>query len=88
MGYINNTAQWDKKRADRNGKLYGTIDFDINEKLSQTIFEKVELKPVVGTLEIGQKRFDMTYQEMDLLTETIAEAKKVIQMRYKMGMMR
>jgi len=88
MGYINNTAQWDKKTADRNGKLYGSIDFEINENLSQTIFEKVELKPVVGKLEIGGRRFEVTYQELDLLTETISEAKKVIQMRYKMGMMK
>jgi len=68
--------------------LYGTIDFDINETVSQDMFEKVPEKPIIGRLEIGGKRFDVTFQELDMLAETIAEAKKVVLMRYRMGMMK
>ena len=88
MGYINNTAQWNQKKVKRYGKLYGSIDFEVNEKISEKVFESVEQKPVVGKLEIGGKRFDVTFQELDLLSETIDSAKKVVQMRYNMGMMR
>lgn len=88
MGRINNTAMYDQKKVSRNGKLYGTIDFDINETVSQDMFEKVPEKPIIGRLEIGGKRFDVTFQELDMLAETIAEAKKVVLMRYRMGMMK
>jgi len=88
MGRVNNTAMYDQKKVKRNGKLYGTIDFDINETVSQDMFEKVPEKPIIGRLEIGGKRFDVTFQELDMLAETIAEAKKVVLMRYRMGMMK
>lgn len=88
MGRINNTAQWDPEKVRKNGKLYGSIDFDINEKVSEYMFEKMPEKPVIGRLEIGGKRFDMTFQELDLAIQTLSEAKRTVMMRYKMGMMR
>jgi len=88
MGRVNNTAMYDQKKVERNGKLYGTIDFDVNENVSQEMFEKVPEKPIIGRLEIGGKRFDVTFQELDMLQETIHEAKKVVLMRYRMGMMK
>jgi len=88
MGYINNNAQWDQKKVRKNGKLFGTIDFEINEKVSEYMFETMPEKPIIGKLEIGGKRFNMTYQELDLVIQTLEEAKRTIQMRYKMGFMR
>ena len=88
MGRVNNTAMYDQKKVKRYGKLYGTIDFDVNENVSQEMFEKVPEKPTVGRLEIGGKRFDVTFQELDMLAETIDAAKKTVLMRYRMGMMR
>ena len=88
MGRVNNTAMYDQKKVKRYGKLYGTIDFDVNESLSQEMFEKVPEKPTVGRLEIGGKKFDVTFQELDMLAETIDAAKKTVLMRYRMGMMR
>mgnify|MGYP003657742074 CR=1 FL=1 len=88
MGYINNTAQWDQKKVARNGKLYGSIDFEINEKVSEFMFETMPEKPIIGKLEIGGKKFNMTYQELDLVIETLEEAKNTIQLRYKMGFMK
>jgi|TARA_B100000519_G_C14166166_1_gene401646 hypothetical protein len=88
MGRVNNTAMYDQKKVKRYGKLYGTIDFDVNESVSQEMFEKVPEKPTVGRLEIGGKKFDVTFQELDMLAETIDAAKKTVLMRYRMGMMR
>ena len=31
MGYVNNTAAYDQKKVRKYGKLYGTIDFEVNE---------------------------------------------------------
>ena len=88
MGRVNNTAMYDQKKVKRYGKLQGTIDFDVNESVSQEMFEKVPEKPTVGRLEIGGKKFDVTFQELDMLAETIDAAKKTVLMRYRMGMMR
>jgi hypothetical protein len=88
MGRINNTAMWDQKKVKRYGKLYGSIDFEVNEEVSEYMFEKMPEKPVIGRLEIGGKRFDMTYQELDLVIQTLSEAKRIAEMRYRMGMMK
>ena len=88
MGYVNNTAQWDQKKVRKNGKLFGTIDFEINEKVSEYMYENMPEKPTIGKLEIGGKKFDVTYPELTLMIETLEQAKKVVQMRYRMGMMR
>jgi|TARA_B100000519_G_C14005605_1_gene326133 hypothetical protein len=88
MGYVNNTAMYDKKYVRRQGKLYGSIDFEINEKVSQKMFEDQPEKPVIGKLHIGGKTFDVTYQELDMIARTMETAKEVVNRRYKMGMMR
>ena len=31
MGYVNNTAAYDQKKVRKYGKLYGTIDFEVND---------------------------------------------------------
>lgn len=88
MGRVNNTAQWNEEKLRKRGKLYCSIDFEINDKVSETMFENMPEKPIIGKLEISNKRFDVTYPELDLMIETLQEAKKVVDMRYRMGMMK
>jgi len=88
MGYINNTAQWDAKKLRKRGKLYSTIDFEVNEKVAEYTYENMPEKPIIGKLDIGGKRFNVTYPELSLIIETLEQAKKVIEMRYRMGFMR
>jgi len=88
MGRINNTAAYDQKYVRRYGKLYGSIDFEINENVSHELFKKQPEKPVIGKLMIGGKTFDVTYQELDQIAKTMQAAKEVVNRRYKMGMMR
>ena len=44
MGYVNNTAQYDQKKVQKFGKLYGTIDFEINDNLTAHNFETNEME--------------------------------------------
>jgi|TARA_Y100000310_G_scaffold300931_1_gene336962 hypothetical protein len=88
MGYINNTAQWDAKKLRKRGKLYSTIDFEVNEKVAEYTYENMPEKPIIGKLDIGGKRFNVTYPELSLIIETLEQAKKVIEMRHRMGFMR
>ena len=87
MGRVNNAHAYDKKRVDRLGKLYSTIDFNINDTISGDLFKSVPEKPIVGQLEIGGKTFDVTYQEIDAIQSTLHEAKRAIEQRYRSGML-
>ena len=87
MGFVNNTASYDKKRARKLGKLYGSIDFEVSDTISEHYFENNE-KPIVGKLHIGGKTFDVTYQELDAIARTMGLAKDTVNRKYKLGMMR
>ncbi len=87
MGFVNQTAAYDQKRVRKYGKLYGSIDFEINDNISQHYFENNE-KPVVGKLHIGGKTFDVTYQELDMIARTMSTAKDTVNRKHRMGMMR
>ena len=64
-----------------------SIDFEVNDKLTEHYFENNE-KPVVGKLHIGNRVFDVTYQELDMIQKTLGTAKDVVNRKYKMGMFR
>jgi hypothetical protein len=87
MGYVNNTAAYNQKKVRKYGKLYGSIDFEVNDSISEHYFENNE-KPVVGKLHIGGKTFDVTFQELDMIAKTMGVAKDVVNRKYKLGMMR
>ena len=87
MGFVNNTAGYDQKKVRKYGKLYGSIDFELNDNISKHYFENNEA-PVVGKLHIGNKTFDVTYNELDEITRTLRSAKDVVNRKYKMNMMR
>ena len=88
MGRINQTWAYDQKYVRRYGKLYGSIDFEVNENVSSELFRKQKEKPVIGKLMIGGKSFDVTFQELDMIQKTLQAAKEVVNKRYKLGMMR
>jgi len=88
MGRINQTWAYDQKYVRKYGKLYGSIDFEVKENLSNELFKKQPNKPVVGKLMIGGKTFDVTYQELDMIQRTLQSAKETVNKKYKLGMMR
>ena len=87
MGYVNNTAAYDQKRVRKYGKLYGSIDFEVSDTISEHYFENND-KPVVGKLHIGGKTFDVTYQELDMIARTMNTAKDTVNRKHRMGLMR
>ena len=68
------------------GKLFGTIDFEVNETIAEKYFENHEA-PVVGKLHINGKTFDVTFPELDQIARTMKNAKDTVTRKYKMGMM-
>tara|TARA_B100001094_G_C17640207_1_gene534685 strand:+ start:79 stop:345 length:267 start_codon:yes stop_codon:yes gene_type:complete len=88
MGRVNQTYAYDQKYVRKYGKLYGSIDFEVNENVSAEMFKKQQNKPVIGQLMIGGKKFDVTFQELDQIQRTLQTAKEVVNKRYKLGFMR
>jgi hypothetical protein len=82
---INLTAAHDTKRTRHLGKLWSTIDFDLKENVNPTDYKYAKMKPVIGTLEIGGKRFDITYSELNQLMRTCSSAMQVADLAYRMG---
>ena len=87
MGRVNNAFAYDKKRSKRMGKLYSTIDFNVNDKISADLFARVPEKPIVGDLEIGGKSFKVTYQEIDAMISTLQDAKRAVESKYRLALM-
>ena len=86
MGFVNNTASYNKKKARKLGKLYGSIDFEVSDTISEKYFENHEA-PVVGKLHIGGKVFEVTLPELDQIARTMNNAKDTVHRKYKMGLM-
>jgi len=82
---INLTAAHDTKKTRHLGKLWSTIDFDLKENVNPTDFKFSKTKPVIGTLEIGGKRFDVTYSELNQLMRTCSSAMQGAELAYRMG---
>tara|TARA_R110000737_G_scaffold346740_1_gene376887 strand:+ start:603 stop:728 length:126 start_codon:yes stop_codon:yes gene_type:complete len=40
MGFVNQTAGYDQKKVRKYGKLYGSIDFELNDKYIKALFRK------------------------------------------------
>jgi hypothetical protein len=80
-----------KERHTRFGKFYWDIDFFHNENLRESQYanrEKGHIKPVVGTLKIGNKHIDVTMKELERLQETVIEARREIDMAYRLGLLK
>ena len=86
MGRINNSFGFDKKRTQKLGKFYNSIDFEIKSDYSVDEFRDNPNKPVVGSFEIGNKRFPLTFSELNLIEQTVREAKEAVNKGYSLGL--
>ena len=85
MGRVNNSFGYDKKRTQKLGKFYNSIDFEVKSDYSTEEFSNNPNKPVVGTFEIGNKRFPLTFSELNLIEQTVRDAKEVVNKGYALG---
>jgi len=82
---INLTAAHDTKKTRHLGKLWSTIDFELKEYVNPTEFKYSKMKPIIGTFEIGGKRFEVTYSELNQLMRTCNAAMDTAEKAYRMG---
>jgi len=84
---VNMSHAMDQDKVRRYGKLFGSIDFECNDKVSAEVFHQNPNSPVVGTLSIGGKSFNVTLDELKHLEQTCRDAHEVVMKRYRLGMM-
>lgn len=82
---INAVYGMDENKVKRRGKFFNTIDFEVNESLSNQ--NHVERNGIVGSFTIGNSRFDLTNAEVRAIQETMENAQEVINKKFKMGLL-
>lgn len=85
MGRVNNSFGYDKKRTQKLGKFYNSIDFEVKSDYNTEEFSNNPNKPVVGTFEIGNKQFPLTFSELNLIEQTVRDAKEAVNKGYALG---
>ncbi len=69
------------------GKYLGSIDFEINDKLTSAVFRQNYTSAIIGTLQIGQSEFRLNSDEIDHLISTLQRAKEVAYKKYTMNLL-
>tara|TARA_Y100001937_G_C6876720_1_gene222968 strand:- start:235 stop:516 length:282 start_codon:yes stop_codon:yes gene_type:complete len=82
---VNLTAAHDKKKTRHLGKYWSSIDFELKERVNPDDFKYAKMKPVIGSLEIGGRKFDMTFSELNQLMRTCSAAMDQADKAYRMG---
>ncbi len=82
---VNMTAAHDKKKTRHLGKYWSTIDFELKERVNPDDFKYAKMKPVIGAIEIGGRKFDMTFSELNQLMRTCSAAMDQADKAYRLG---
>ena len=82
---VNLTAAHDKKKTRHLGKYWSTIDFELKESVNPTDFKYAKMKPVIGSFEIGGRKYDVTFSELNQIMRTAGSAMEQSEKAYRMG---
>ena len=82
---LNQTHAYDPKKIRHFGKLFGTIDFEMNENLSGPVIRQRQSDTTVGSLFIGERSFNLTIAEIERVIETLQNAREVFYKSYTLG---
>jgi hypothetical protein len=75
----------EKGKTNKLGKLYWSIDFEMNDGLTEKDFRN-EDNPVIGELILGDKKISLTFSECNRIMETLHDAKHTHHQIYKLGL--
>lgn len=70
------------------GRLFHTIDFELNDSFGQKDYLDKSKTAVCGTFHIGEKQFKLTFNELKRLSETTELALANFNKNYKLGGMK
>lgn len=82
---VNMKYGMDQTKVRKYGKLFGTIDFELNDQVSSEVIKVKQQDTLIGEFLIGEKRFPVTLAELDRIIETAETARSVFHKSYSMG---
>ena len=86
MSRINQKFSINPEKTKGLGKLFHTIDMNLNENLSSENIRKMYKDVPVGTFEIGNSSFNVTISELERIIETGNKAIEIFHKKYQLGL--
>lgn len=86
MGMNQIYGMYEKKTRHR-GKLFNTIDVELNESFSNEKFVRTDSSTPVGTFFIGERHFDITLDEVRQIRDTMQQTLDTVEKKYKLGLL-
>lgn len=83
---LNQSFAMDPKKIQSKGKLFGSIDFEPLEGVTQGTFNLTNRGTVIGHLYIGNSKFPVTLSELDRISETCNNAGEIIFKKYRLNL--
>lgn len=83
---INKSFAYDRKKTERLGQVFSSIDFSLNENYTADNF-KNNRKAVAGTFYIGNSKHNVNVHELNRIIETAQSALDVLNKKYRTGLM-
>lgn len=84
---INKSFSYDRKKTDRLGKLFSSIDFTVKENYTADNYRNNK-KAIAGKLHIGNSEYEVNVNELNRIAETVHNALEVLHKKYRTGLMR
>lgn len=85
------SAMDDKRKHERWGKYYWSIDFELNQNLTETMIQKsaedMNYSPELGVLTIGHNQVSLTEKETMKLIDTLRDSLDAKSKSYKLGLL-
>lgn len=85
---VNQRSAIDETRTRNYGKIYNSIDFEINPDLHEHQYRENPTSTVVGTFLIGNKEFPVTFTELSKIIETANDAQDSVNKSYRFGLLK
>ena len=84
---INKSFSYERKKVDRMGRYFPTIDFALNEHVNSENYSNKKTT-IVGKFHIGNSEFDVNLNEIDRIIETAEAVKTILHRKYRTGLIR
>ena len=86
MSRVNQKFSMNPEKTIRFGKLFHTIDVNLDENLHSEGIKKLNKDTTVGCFEIGNSSFNITVNELERIVETSNKAIEVFYKKYQLGL--
>lgn len=85
---LNQSFAMDKNKTAHKGKLFHTIDFELNPNVTLSGTKSMYKKTPIGDLQINGRSFRVTLAEIERIQETLHNARETFFKKMNSGMLK